>query len=139
MGLEAFLAGPLAADPVLMIVDDLKKALEDPRPDAQTTRVGEGCRAALGSILRAFARAPTSSRLLLTSRYDFRLPDGTGDAAEGLVRLHLTPMPERERTKQLRAAGGSPAWRRQGRTRGRRRCLVGRWRRRAAIRGCRRR
>lgn len=44
---------------------------------------------------------------MLTSRYEFRLPDGKGgDLAAALVRVPLVPMRERERerTKQLRAA-----------------------------------
>jgi hypothetical protein len=62
-------------------------------------------RVAMGAVLLAFARAQTSSRLLLTSRYDVRHPDGAGgDLAAELVRIPLAPMPERERLKQLRAA-----------------------------------
>jgi tetratricopeptide (TPR) repeat protein len=56
-------------------------------------------------MLVAFERAQTRSRLLLTSRYDFRLPDGQGgDLAAALVRVPLAPMRARERIKQWRAA-----------------------------------
>lgn len=81
--LEALLEGPLDAEPMLLIVDDLERILETPTPGETLTGVrGEDHRAALGAILRAFDRARTDSRLLLTSRYDFRLPDGRGgDAA----------------------------------------------------------
>ena len=66
-------------------------------------------RVPLGAMLRAFARVQTSSRLLLTSRYDIRHPDGAGgDLAGDLVRVPLTPMRPRERIKQLRAAERLP-------------------------------
>jgi tetratricopeptide (TPR) repeat protein len=68
--------------------------------------VAPAYREALAAVLLAFDRAPTQSRLLLDSRYDFRLPDGKGgDLANGLVRVPLKPMAARERNKQWRAAG----------------------------------
>jgi len=88
-------------------VDDLERILEAPKPtDTEAAvMVTAEYRVAMGAVLLAFARAQTSSRLLLTSRYDVRHPDGAGgDLAAELVRIPLAPMPERERLKQLRAA-----------------------------------
>lgn len=103
--LEACLAGPFDDQPILLIVDDLERILERPAPGDMLTEVQGDYRAPLGAILKAFARTPTRSRLLLTSRYDFTLPDGLGgDLAGEVVRHPLIAMPERERVKQLRAA-----------------------------------
>jgi tetratricopeptide (TPR) repeat protein len=105
--LESWLGGPLDAAPILLIIDDLERVLEPPAPEDAGTgvMVTEAYRPVLAAVLRAFARVQTSSRLLLTSRYVCRLPDGAGgDLAAALHRVPLTPMPERERRKQLRAA-----------------------------------
>ena len=103
--LESLLEGPFDQEPILLIVDDLERILDTPAPGGALTGVAAAYRVALGAILQAFAKARTGSRLLLTNRYDFRLPDGKGgDLAAGLVRVPLVPMAERERTKQLRAA-----------------------------------
>ena len=88
-----------------MILDDLERILDRPAPGGAMTGVASVYREALGAILRAFVKARTGSRLLLTSRYDFRLPDRSGnDLAAALVRVPLVPLAERERPKQLRAA-----------------------------------
>ena len=105
--LESWLTGPLDASPILLIVDDLERILETPTPtDTEAAvMVTAEYRVAIGAVLLAFAQAQTASRLLLTSRYDVRHPDGAGgDLAAALVRIPLAPMPERERLKQLRAA-----------------------------------
>ena len=103
--LESLLEGPCDKAPILLMVDDLERILDTPAPGEAMTGVAAAYREVLGAILRAFARARTASRLLLTSRYEFRLPDGRGsDLAAALVRVPLVPMRERERTKQLRAA-----------------------------------
>ena len=105
--LESWLTGPLDASPILLIVDDLERILETPTPtDTEAAvMVTAEYRVAIGAVLLAFAQAQTESRLLLTSRYDVRHPDGAGgDLAAALVRIPLAPMPERERLKQLRAA-----------------------------------
>ena len=103
--LESLLEGPLDQKPILLIVDDLERILETPALGGALTGVAAVYREVLGAILRAFAKARTGSRLLLTSRYDFRLADGRGgDLAAGLVRVPLVPMADGERTKQLRAA-----------------------------------
>jgi tetratricopeptide (TPR) repeat protein len=103
--LESWLAGPLDAAPILLIVDDLERLLEAPKRSDAPTGVLPVYREALAAVLGAFDRAPTRSRLLLTSRYNFRLPDGAGhDLADALARAPMKPMAERERLKQWRAA-----------------------------------
>ncbi|BBK40815.1 hypothetical protein STVA_08350 [Allostella vacuolata] len=101
--LESLLEGPFDAAPILLIVDDLEQILEPPTPAAAATGVQGRFRPTLAAILAGFARARTRSRLLLTSRYDFRLADGRRDLAADLVRVPLAPMTDRERVKQLRA------------------------------------
>jgi ATP/maltotriose-dependent transcriptional regulator MalT len=98
------LRGVLNTHPVLLILDDLEQALEP--PDARRPEVlpAKAYRGALGAVLGAFEAAATESRLLVTSRYDFALPDGSGgDLTAGLMRLPLAPMRPRERQKLWRA------------------------------------
>ena len=105
LALQSWLSGPLDERPVLLIIDDLERILETPSQSDLATGVIPAYRQALVGVLTAFDRASTQSRLLLTSRYEFRLPDGRGgDLAQGLVRVPLKPMAERERMKQWRAA-----------------------------------
>jgi hypothetical protein len=107
LALKNWLEGPLDEQPVLLVIDDLERVLQTPRPvDAYAAvAVKDKYGAALGAVLSAFGLAESASRLLLTSRYDFRLPDGRGaDLAAQLVRVPLAPMTERERIKQLRAS-----------------------------------
>jgi hypothetical protein len=103
--LESWLASPLDATPILLIIDDLERILEPPSQSDAPTGVLAAYRDPLKAVLLAFDRASTQSRLLLTSRYEFRLPDGAGgDLAASLVRVPLKPMAARERIKQWRAA-----------------------------------
>jgi len=103
--LEAWLESSLDAAPILLIVDALDRILETPRPGGGATGVRRAWRTPLSAVLRAFARACTQSHLLITSRYDFVLPDGLGgDLTRDLMRVPLVPMAENERVKQLRAA-----------------------------------
>ncbi len=103
--LEALLEGPLDAQPILLVVDDLERILETPSQSDAITPVQAGYRAVLIAILRAFRRAQSESRLLITSRYRFSLPDSSGaDLAQDLVNVSLQPMDDTEREKQLRAA-----------------------------------
>ena len=103
--LESWLADPLDTKPILLIIDDLERILETPSQSDAPTGVLPAYRDALKAVLLAFDRASTQSRLLLTSRYEFRLPDGAGgDLAASLVRVPLKPMAARERVKQWRAA-----------------------------------
>jgi len=103
--LEAMLEGPLDAHPVLLIVDDLERVvLEKPSAGKAEIEPKPEYRETLAAILRAFAAAGTDSRLLITSRYRFALPDNGRDLAAGLVDIQLRPMSERERSKQWSAA-----------------------------------
>ena len=103
--LQSWLSDPLDAKPILLIIDDLERILETPTQSDAPTGVAAAYRDALAAVLLAFDRAPTQSLLLLTSRYNFRLPGGTGgDLAQGLARVPLKPMATRERQKQWRAA-----------------------------------
>jgi hypothetical protein len=93
------------AKPILLIVDDLEKVLETPKPGEDKTPVKTSYSVALASIIAAFRDAETESRLLLTSRYTFALTDGRGDdLAARLVAAQLPPMDETQRDKQMRAA-----------------------------------
>ncbi len=110
LALQSWLEGPLDERPVLLIVDDLERILETPEQSDAPTGVQESYRDALGAVLTASDRAATQSRLIVTSRYDFALPDGRGgDCASELVRVPLRPMEQRERTKQWRALAGAKA------------------------------
>ena len=109
--LEDLLAGPLDDLPILLIIDDLEQILEEPKPGQHKTPIKDASGAAdtwrrsLGGVLRAFAAASTASKLLLTSRYLFTLPDGQGqDLADLLLPCQLLPMAGEERTKQWQAA-----------------------------------
>ncbi len=102
--LRRLLRGTLNTHPVLLVLDDLEQSLATPAADRADVQPAAGFREALAAVLTAFAKAATASRLLLTSRYDFVLPDGAGDdLATGLVRVPLAPMGPRERQKQVRA------------------------------------
>ncbi|MBM5817934.1 MAG: CHAT domain-containing protein, partial [Cyanobacteria bacterium K_Offshore_surface_m2_239] len=109
--LEDLLKGPFDHHPILLIIDDLERILEPPAPEEEASPVreapgaAEAWRESLAAVLRAFRVAETDSRLLLTSRFPFRLPDGRGgDLAAGLERVSLRAMEEKERGKQWRAA-----------------------------------
>ena len=111
--LEEMLNGPFDTEPVLLVIDDLEQVLEKPHPGQTATPVRDApgspdaWRDALSAVLRAFHAAGTESRLLLTSRYVFTLPDGRGrgrDLADLLEPVQLRPMDEQERAKQWWAA-----------------------------------
>ncbi|MCF1185036.1 CHAT domain-containing protein, partial [Marichromatium gracile] len=102
--LEALLEGPLDTQPVLLIIDDLERILDAPSPEQPLTPVSADHRAMLGAVLGAFARARTASRLLLTSRYCFTLPDDRGrNLAERLERIALQPFDSAQTHKQRAA------------------------------------
>ena len=108
--LEEMLEGPFYERP-LLIIDDLHEILEAPRPGQTATRIKDApgapdtWRISVLALLAAFEAADTESRLLLTSRYDFSLPDGRGrDLANALEHVQLHPMRPNERAKQWRAA-----------------------------------
>jgi len=109
--MEDLLENAFDQRPVLLVIDDLEQILETPSPGQLRTPVRDTAgsvdawRIALAAVLQAFNAADTDSRLLLTSRYDFTLPDGRGrDLADQLQRVGLRPMDDDERAKQWRAA-----------------------------------
>ena len=72
------LAGPLNQDaPILLIIDDLEQALEEPKAGEEPTTVKQHYLDSLRGVVEAFAATlgQTESRLLFTSRYTFTLPD----------------------------------------------------------------
>ena len=90
--------------PLLLVIDDFERALEDPTHGQPPVEPRQELRSALGALLSAFADHKGSSRLLITSRYDFALPDGSGrDFAKNLIRVPLVGMRPRERQKQWQA------------------------------------
>ncbi len=98
--LQALLHGPCAERPVLLIIDDLEQVLEAHPVGLHLPRAPE--RAALLEVVRAFSSQHGPSRLLLTSRYNFQLPDRDGrDLASRLLSLPLPPMDTTEQRKQL--------------------------------------
>jgi hypothetical protein len=105
------LKGPFDERPILLIVDDLEQVLATPQPEQTVTPVQDApgtvdaWRVALSGILRTFGAVATASRLLLTSRYRFTLPEAQGrDLADTLVAVQLRPMVHTERLKQWQAA-----------------------------------
>ena len=109
--LEDLLGGALAEKPILLIIDDLEKILVEPEAQDGAVRVPlrdaagvpELYRVTLGAVLRAFHGDNSDSRLLLTSRYDFTVPEGGQELSEPLYREPLIPMQERQRIKQWKA------------------------------------
>ena len=109
--LEELLEEPFDDAPILLIIDDLEQILEVPIPGQLSPKINNcpgrpDCwREALAAVLKAFSAADTESRLLITSRYQFSLPDPSGkDLALSLSPIQLQPMKERERAKQYQAA-----------------------------------
>ena len=95
--LQELLDGPFAREyvkarrrPILLVIDDLEKILETPRPGQAATPVKAEHVEALQAVLAAFRDVgDTESHLLLTSRFVFRLDDGRGGdlAARDLSRF----------------------------------------------------
>ncbi len=107
--LESWLEGPLDERSVLLIVDDLERILETPKPSDGRPAVPAMASTAKRSV-RCSRPSPSGEPLstAVTSRYDFRPPDGAGgDHAAGLVRVPLRPMEERERIKQCARRGAA--------------------------------
>ena len=90
--------------PLLLVIDDFERALEDPTHGQPLVEPRPASRSALSALLSAFAAHQGLSRLLITSRYDFALPDGSGrNLAADLIRVPLVGMRPRERQKQWQA------------------------------------
>jgi tetratricopeptide (TPR) repeat protein len=103
--LEELLAGPLAKSPILLVMEGLERIVDVPTASSAIPAIREEYRAALIGVLSAFAKTKSGSRLILTSRYRFVLPDDKGtDLAAQLSCVPLCPMTEGERQKQRHAA-----------------------------------
>ncbi|MDJ0631456.1 MAG: CHAT domain-containing protein [Rhodobacter sp.] len=103
--LRTLLAGPFKTSPVFLVLDDFENSLETPTSEAPVVQPKAHLLADLRAVFRAFAGPGVTSRLMVTCRYDFILPDaqGTDLTTPFLERLPLTPMSERERVKQWQA------------------------------------
>jgi tetratricopeptide (TPR) repeat protein len=106
--------GRVISQPVLLVLNDLERILCDPgpeglcrvKPDEQGKWIS-----ALRAVVEAFAGADSDSRLLMTSRFRFTLPQQDGrDLADALFPLHLPPM-EAVESRQQAARKAHPAGR----------------------------
>jgi len=105
--LEALLDGPLAQSPILLVLDGLDCIVELPTSSDAMPAIQAEFRSALIGVLKTFGMTKSNSRLILTSRYLFVLPDETGnDIAAYVPRVPLCPMTEWERQKQRFAVAG---------------------------------
>ncbi|SIT20375.1 CHAT domain-containing protein [Insolitispirillum peregrinum] len=87
--------------PLLLVIDDFEQALEPLRCEQTQVWPRAELRPTLAAVLTAFRDHRGQSRLLITSRYDFALPDGAGgDLAGWLIRVPLVGMTAREQRKQ---------------------------------------
>ena len=94
--------GRFSTRPVLLVIDDFEQALEAQAGGRHRVKpeLIEGLRA----VLRAFNDAATESRLLVTSRYQFTLPDSAGrELADLLADVPLPGMDRHESRKQAMA------------------------------------
>lgn len=106
LALETLLEGPLFETPILLIVDDLERILQDlpAGQDVTTVKPENGWSDTIAAILSAFRKAREKSRLLFTSRMAFSAVDAEGrDLASDLERIPLTPFTATERRNQWRA------------------------------------
>ena len=111
--LRRVLEGPCAQAstgmPILLVIDDLEQIMDEPVDGSGLWRMQATYQPVVRAVLRAFALAHTDSRLLLTSRYRFTLPDSHGDLAERLYALPLPPMDAAGARKQaLRLQASQP-------------------------------
>jgi tetratricopeptide (TPR) repeat protein len=92
--------------PILLVIDDLERILETPKPGENAAAVTGDHAAMLAAIIAAFRDAKeTDSRLLLTSRYTFALSDARGDdLAARLIDVAVPSMDPPQRQKQFWAA-----------------------------------
>ncbi|MCP4691548.1 MAG: CHAT domain-containing protein, partial [Desulfobacterales bacterium] len=101
--LEKNESGDVVRRPILLVMDDFEQALDKPAEKGGRHRVKSGLAPAIRSVIDAFSRAATDSRLLFTSRYTFTLPYKGSDLVGDLLPLHLPPMVEHEGKKQAAA------------------------------------
>jgi tetratricopeptide (TPR) repeat protein len=102
--LKDLLEGPCCEDPVLLVLDDFERALEDP-VKGERHRVRSDLVDTVRSVIDAFdsASGRTRSRLLITCRYVFTLPHRGRDLGSRLFAIPLPPMETYEGMKQAAA------------------------------------
>ena len=91
--------GRIVSQPVLLVLDDLERILCDPGSTG-LHRVQPELVPVLRAVVEAFAKADGDSRLLITSRFQFALPQDDRDLANSLFALHLPPMETVESRQQ---------------------------------------
>ncbi|MFO7563036.1 MAG: CHAT domain-containing protein [Enhygromyxa sp.] len=104
--------------PMLLVLDDFEQLLEDP---PNHSRVRAPYRATVAAILQAFRHADTRSRLLVTSRFRFRIADKDGrELSDALELVPVGGFSIREAAKRTRREPPPP----QGQTDLRPRCAA---------------
>ncbi|MCP3969633.1 MAG: ATP-binding protein, partial [Rhodobacteraceae bacterium] len=100
--LRSLLAGPFRRSPIFLVLDDFEHSLQTPTAETPVVQPQPHLLADLRAVFSAFARPGVTSRLMVTCRYDFRVPDTRGqDLTRPFVeRIPLPPMSDRERMKQ---------------------------------------
>ncbi|MCP3969949.1 MAG: ATP-binding protein, partial [Rhodobacteraceae bacterium] len=103
--LRSLLAGPFRKSPIFLVLDDFEHSLQTPTAETPVVQPEPHLLADLRAVFSAFARPGVNSRLMVTCRYDFRVPDTRGqDLTRPFVeRIPLPPMSDRERVKQWQA------------------------------------
>ncbi len=99
--------GRIVSQPVLLVLDDLERILCD-SGSTGLHRVQPEFVPVLRAVVEAFAGADSDSRLLMTSRFQFALPQDDRDLASSLFALHLPPM-EAVESRQQAARKARPA------------------------------
>ena len=103
--LRKVLDGPCAQrvsdqQPILLVIDDFERILKEPGAKGSAWVVEPGYMDVVRSVINAFRKSRTMSRLMITSRYKFTLPEGGIDLAEELFAFQLPPMDEASARKQ---------------------------------------
>ena len=98
---EAPCRHPNSGKPILFLLDDFEALLDPPAGDGHW-RVKPDAVAPLSAIIRAFDRGGTASRLLITSRYEFRLG---GDGRDPELRMLTVTLPETSPANRLKRRG----------------------------------
>ena len=113
LGLRAILEGPcreiqrdafghIVAKPLLLVLDNLEDILLPSTVGLHTVK--PSVLESICAVVKAFDNADTTSGLLITSRYDFTLPDRDGrDLAAKIMHEALGPMSPSEGEKQASA------------------------------------
>ncbi len=101
----ALLAGPFKHAPIFLVLDDFENSLETPTAAAPIPMPEAHLLQDIQAVVHAFAQPGVTSRLMITCRYDFSVPDVQGNdlTVPFVKRIPLKPMSNRERVKQWQA------------------------------------